>query len=326
MAVIAYREAIAQALREEMERDDRVFLMGEEVALYQGAFKCSQGLYERFGEKRVIDAPISEAGFAGLGVGAAMAGLRPVIEFMTMNFAVLALDQVINNAAKIYSMSAGQFRCPAVFRGPGGAAHQLGAQHSQCLEAQYAHIPGLKVVMPATPRDVKGLLKSAIRDESPVICIEGETLYGLKGDVPDNEYIIPIGEAEVKREGKDVTLVTWSKMVYATLDAAELLAKEGIDAEVIDLRTVRPVDKAAILTSVAKTNRCVVIEEGWPWAGVGASVAALVSTTGFDDLDAPVERVHGIDGPMPYAKSLEHLALPTAETIAAAAKRACYRE
>ena len=326
MPLIAYREAVSAAMREEMERDDRVFLLGEEVALYNGAFKASAGLYERFGERRVIDAPISEAGFAGLGIGAAMAGLRPIIEFMTFNFAVLALDQVINNAAKIHQMSGGQLRCPIVFRGPTGSAQQLASQHSQSLEAQYAHIPGLKVVMPATPRDAKGLLKAAIRDDDPVIVMENETLYGLKGEVEDGELVIPIGQADVKRAGADVTIVTWGKMIFPCLDAATLLAKDGIDAEVIDLRTVRPIDEKAILDSVAKTHRAVVVEEAWPLAGVGGSVTSLISTEGFDDLDAPVQRLNGIDAPMSYAKNLESLALPTAARIAAAARRACYRE
>ena len=325
MPILSYRDALNQALHEEFARDERVILMGEEVSLYQGAFKVSQGLLQKFGEKRVIDTPISEAGFVGMSIGAAMLGLRPIAEVMTFNFAILALDQMINNAAKMYSMSGGQLHCPMVLRGPGGAAHQLASQHSQALEQQYAHIPGLKVVMPATPADAKGLLKSAIRDESPVIFIEGEALYPTKGEVPEGEHLIEIGKADLKRTGKDVSLICWSRMTLVTMQAAALLEKEGIDAEVVDLRTVRPVDKEAILQSVRKTNRAVVIEEAWPWASVGGSIVDLIQRECFDDLDAPVLKLNGIDAPMPYAKNLEHHMLPEPELIRAAARKVLYR-
>ena len=325
MPVLTYRDALNQALHEEFARDDKVILMGEEVALYQGAFKVSQGLLQKFGEKRVIDTPISEAGFVGIAIGAAMLGLKPIAEVMTFNFAILALDQMINNAAKMHSMSGGQLHVPMVLRGPGGAAHQLASQHSQALETQYAMIPGLKVVLPATPADAKGLLKSAIRDPNPVVFIEGEALYPTKGEVPEGEYTIPIGKADIKRAGKDVTLISWSRMTLITLEAAALLEKEGIDAEVVDLRTVRPVDRQAILASVRRTNRAVIVEEAWPWATVGASIVDLIQRDAFDDLDAPVLKLNGVDAPMPYAKNLEHAMLPTPEQIAAAAKRVLYR-
>ena len=325
MPVMTYRDALNAALHEEFARDERVILLGEEVALYQGAFKVSQNLLQKFGEKRVIDTPISEAGFVGMAIGAAMLGLRPIAEVMTFNFAILALDQMINNAAKMYSMSGGQLHVPMVLRGPGGAAHQLASQHSQALEQQYAHIPGLKVVMPATPADAKGLLKSAIRDESPVIFIEGEALYPTKGEVPEGEHLIEIGKADLKRTGKDVSLICWSRMTLVTMQAAALLEKEGIDAEVVDLRTVRPVDREAILQSVRKTNRAVVVEEAWSWASVGASIVDLIQREAFDDLDAPVLKLNGVDAPMPYAKNLEHAMLPTPHAIAAAAKKVLYR-
>lgn len=325
MAVLTYRDALNAALREEMQRDGDVFIMGEEVAEYNGAYKVSRGLLDEFGPKRVVDTPIAELGFTGIGVGAAMVGLRPVIEMMTWNFALLAIDQIVNAAAKIRSMSGGQIGCPIVFRGPGGAALQLGAQHSQAFESWYAHIPGLKVVMPATPADAKGLLKAAIRDDNPVVFIEGEMLYNIKGDVPDEEYVTPIGVADIKRAGKDVTIICHSKTVTPALNAAKTLAEQGIDAEVIDLRTIRPLDEATILASVAKTNRVVVAEEGWPFAGVGAQVVDVIQREAFDSLDAPIIRVHGADVPMPYNKQLERAAKADAPKIVAAAQRVCYR-
>jgi pyruvate dehydrogenase E1 component beta subunit len=326
MTVITYRDALNQALREEMHRDPTVFLMGEEVGVYQGAYKVSRGLLDEFGPMRVVDTPITELGFAGVGVGAAMVGLRPVIEMMTFNFALLAMDQVINSAAKLRYMSGGQVGVPMVVRGPGGAALQLGSQHSQALEAHYAHIPGLKVVMPATPADAKGLLKSAIRDDNPVIFIEGEMLYNLKGEVPDGEYTIPIGVADIKREGSDVTLICHSKTVSVALKAAELLAAENISAEVVDLRTIRPLDTDAVLASVSKTHRCVVVEEGWPFAGVGAQVVDTIQREIFDELDAPVIRVTGADVPMPYNKVLERAAKADAAKTVAAVKKVMYLE
>ena len=324
MPLITYRDALNQALREEMLRDPKVFLMGEEVGVYQGAYKVSKGLLQEFGEKRVIDTPITEEGFAGVGVGAAMVGLRPIIEMMTWNFSLVAIDQIVNGAAKMLYMSGGQVKIPMVFRGPGGAAHQLAAQHSQSLESWYAHVPGLKVVAPSTPYDAKGLLKAAIRDDDPVIFMEGETLYGSKGEVPTEEYVIPIGVADIKREGTDVTLVAWSKMVTVALKAAEALAAEGISCEVIDPRTIRPLDEAPILASVKKTNRCVVVEEGWEFAGVGAQLAYLIQREAFSDLDAPVTRVNGIDVPMPYAKNLEHLVMPSPARVMAAVREVMY--
>jgi len=325
MAVITYREALNQALREEMHRDPDVFLMGEEVAEYDGAYKVSRGLLKEFGARRVVDTPIAELGFAGIGVGAAMAGLRPVIEFMTWNFALLAIDQVVNSAAKLRYMSGGQIGCPIVFRGPGGAALQLAAQHSQALESWYAHVPGLKVVTPGTPADAKGLLKAAIRDDDPVVFIEGEMLYNTKGEVPEtDDFVIPIGRAEVKRPGDHVTMVCHSKTVTVALKAAETLAQEGISAEVVDLRTIRPLDTDTILASVAKTNRCVILEEGWPYAGVGAQVVDLVQRDAFDHLDAPVLRVTGADVPMPYNKQLEKAAKTYPARAVAAVKRVLY--
>ena len=324
MAVVTYRDALNQALREEMQRDPKVFLMGEEVGVYQGAYKVSRGLLDEFGPMRVVDTPITELGFAGVGVGAAMVGLRPVIEMMTFNFALLALDQIINSAAKMRYMSGGQVGVPMVVRGPGGSALQLGSQHSQAFEAHYAHIPGLKVVMPATPADAKGLLKSAIRDDNPVIFIEGEMLYNTKGEVPDGEYVVPLGVAEVKREGTDVTLVSHSKSVSVALKAAELLAQENISAEVVDLRTIRPMDEATVLASVSKTHRCVVVEEGWPFAGVGAQVVDTIQKEIFDELDAPVLRVTGADVPMPYNKLLERAAKSDPAKVVAAVKKVLY--
>ena len=324
MAVITYRDALNQALREEMQRDDRVFLMGEEVAVYQGAYKVSKGLLQEFGEMRVVDTPITELGFAGVGVGAAMVGLRPIIEFMTWNFALLALDQVVNAAAKMLSMSGGQYNIPIVFRGPNGAALQLSAQHSQAWESWLAHIPGLKVVAPGTPVDAKGLLKSAIRDDNPVIVLEGEMLYNTKGEVPDGEIVIPIGKAQVKRAGAHATLVTYGKMILVAQNAAEALAKENIDVEVIDLLSLRPIDVETIAASVRKTNRAVVLEEGWEICGVGAQISDFIQRECFDDLDAPVLRVHQADVPMPYAKNLERAAKPDAAKTIAAIKKVLY--
>ncbi len=321
MAIITYREALNQALREEMARDDRVFLMGEEVAQYNGAYKVSKGLLDEFGEMRVVDTPITELGFAGVGVGAAMVGLRPVIEFMTWNFALLAIDQVVNAAAKMLYMSGGQYHIPMVFRGPNGAALQLSAQHSQAFESWLAHIPGIKVVTPGTPYDAKGLLKAAIRDDNPVVMLEGEMLYNTKGEVPEDDYIVPIGKADLKREGDHCSIITNGKMALVAMQAADQLAKDGIRVDVVDLRTVRPMDVDAITTSVRKTNRAVVLEEGWEIAGIGAQVVDYVQRHCFDDLDAPVLRVHQADVPMPYAKQLEKSAKPdVAKTIAAVRK------
>ena len=325
MAVMTMRDALNQALREELARDPSVFLMGEEVAEYQGAYKVTRGLLEEFGPKRVIDTPITELGFAGLGVGAAMAGLRPIVEFMTFNFSILATDQIINSAAKMLYMSAGQFKIPIVFRGPGGSAYQVSSQHSQALESWYAYFPGIKVVMPSTPADAKGLLKSAIRDDDPVIFIEQERMYGLKGEVPDDDdFIIPLGVAEVKREGTDATIVARSLMVPTALKAAEQLEKDGISCEVIDPRTIRPLDINAIVESVKKTNRVVIAEESHPFCGVAAEISAEINERAFDYLDAPVKRVSGVDVPMPYAKNLERLAIPDVEQIVAAVREVSY--
>ena len=326
MPTLTYRDALNQALREEMQRDPNVFLMGEEVGVYQGAYKVSRGLLEEFGPQRVVDTPIAELGFAGIGIGAAMAGLRPVIEFMTWNFAVLALDQIVNSAAKMLYMSGGQIPMPIVFRGPNGAALQLSSQHSQAWEAWLAHIPGLKVVAPATPADAKGLLKSAIRDNNPVIVLEGEMLYNTKGEVPEGEYVVAIGAADLKREGGDVTLICHSKTVAVTLKAAEALQEQGVAADVLDLRSLRPLDEAAIVASVAKTNRAVVVEEGWAHCGVGAQVVDVIQRDAFDQLDAPVARVTQADTPMPYNRQLERAAKPSPEKIVAAARRVLYLE
>jgi len=325
MAVITMRDALNDALREELARDQNVFLMGEEVAEYQGAYKVTRGLLEEFGAKRVIDSPITELGFAGLGVGAAMAGLRPIIEFMTFNFSILATDQIINSAAKMLYMSGGQFKIPIVFRGPGGSAYQVSSQHSQAIESWYAYFPGLKVVMPSTPADAKGLLKSAIRDDDPVIFIEQERMYGMKGEVPeDDDFTIPLGVADIKREGTDVTIVARSLLVPAALKAAEQLEKEGISCEVIDPRTIRPLDIETIIESVKKTNRVVVAEESHPFCGVGAEISAEIHERAFDYLDAPVKRVSGADVPMPYAKNLEQLAIPDVPQLIAAVKEVTY--
>ncbi len=325
MPVITYREALNQALREEMSRDDRVFLMGEEVGVYNGAYKVSKGLLEEFGENRVVDCPIAELGFAGVGVGSAMAGLRPVIEFMTWNFALLAIDQVVNSAAKMLYMSGGQFNVPIVFRGPNGAALQLGAQHSQAFESWLAHIPGIKVVSPGTPYDAKGLLKSAIRDDNPVVFLEGEMLYNTKGEVPDHEYLVPLGRAELKREGGDCSIITSGKMVLVAMQVADQLAREDIHVDVLDLLTLRPMDVESIRVSVRKTNRAVVLEEGWEVCGIGAQVVDYIQRDCFDDLDAPVIRVHQADVPMPYAKGLEKIAKPDVAKTIAAVKQVMYR-
>jgi len=319
------REALRDAMAEEMRRDPAVFLMGEEVGQYQGAYKVSQGLLDEFGDRRVIDTPITEHGFGGLGVGAAMAGLRPVVEFMTFNFAMQAIDHIINSAAKTRYMSGGQLGCPIVFRGPNGAASRVGAQHSQCYASWYGHVPGLKVVAPFSAPDAKGLLKTAIRDPNPIIFLENEILYGRSFEVPEGEHLVPIGQARVARAGKDVTIAGFSIAVGYALEAAEMLAGEGIEAEVIDLRSIRPMDADAIAASVARTHRLVTVEEGWPFAGIGAEIAALVVERCFDELDAPVARVHGVDIPLPYAANLEKLALPDAARVAAAAKAVCYR-
>ena len=325
MAVITIREALNQAMREEMRRDDSVFLMGEEVAAYQGAYKVSKGLLDEFGDKRVIDSPITELGFAGLGVGAAMAGLRPIIEFMTFNFSILATDQIINSAAKMRYMSGGQYKVPIVFRGPNGSAFQVSSQHSQALESWYAHFPGLKVVMPSTPADAKGLLKSAIRDDDPVIFLEQERMYGNKGEVPDDDdFTIPLGVADVKREGTDATIVARSVMVPIAIKAAEELEKQGVSVEVVDPRTIRPLDVDTIVNSVKKTNRVVVAEESHPYFGVSAEISAQIMERAFDYLDAPVLRVSGADVPMPYARNLERLALPDVERLVAAVRQVAY--
>jgi len=321
MAVIQYRQALNQALREEMARDDRVFLIGEEVGLYQGAYKVSEGLLQLFGPKRVVDTPISEEAIAGTGIGAAMVGLRPVVEMMTVNFALLAMDQIVNHAAKLRYMSGGQLKIPMVVRAPQGAGMQLGAQHSQNLESWFVHIPGLKVVAPGTPYDAKGLLKSAIRDDNPVIFLEHELLYSMRGEVPEEEYLIPLGQADIKREGTRVTLISYLRMLHVCLRAAENLAKEGIEAEVLDLRTLRPLDVETLVRSLQKTHHAVIVEEDWRMCGMGAEVAAQLMEHAFDFLDAPVERVTAEDVPMPYAKNLERAALPDEQKVMAAVRR-----
>ena len=325
MQTITIREALNQAIREELARDEKVFLMGEEVAAYQGAYKVTKGLLEEFGPKRVIDTPITELGFAGLGVGAAMVGLRPIVEFMTFNFSILATDQIINSAAKMLYMSGGQYKIPIVFRGPGGSAFQVSSQHSQAIESWYAYFPGVKVVMPSTAADAKGLLKSAIRDDDPVIFIEQERMYGSKGEVPDDpDFTIPLGVADIKREGKDVTIVARSLMVPVALKAAETLEQQGVSCEVIDPRTIRPLDIDTIVESVKKTNRVVLAEESHPFCGVNAEISSQIMERAFDYLDAPVKRVSGEDVPMPYAKNLENLAVPNVDKIVAAVREVAY--
>ena len=326
MPEIMFREALRQAMEEEMTRDENVILLGEEVAEYNGAYKVSQGLLDKFGSGRIIDTPISEEGFTGVGVGAAIAGLRPIVEWMSFNFSFMAYDQVISNAIKMRYMSGGQFTVPIVFRGPNGPAEYLGAQHSQALQSIYAHFPGLKIVAPSTPYDAKGLLKSAIRDDNPVLFLESELMYALNGAVPDEEYLIPIGEADTKRKGKDVTIVSFSKPVHLVLKAAKELETEGIDAEVIDIRSIRPLDEETIYASVRKTHRCIVVDEALPFASVGSHIGYLVSRNCFDHLDAQVELVSSGDVPMPYNHSLELLAQPSMKKIHDAVKQVLYRK
>ncbi len=326
MRTIQFREALRESMSEEMRRDPSIFLMGEEVAEYNGAYKVSQGMLDEFGPQRIIDTPIAELGFAGIGIGAAMNGLRPIVEFMTFNFSLVAIDQVINSAAKMMSMSGGQYQVPIVFRGPTGSAGMLSSQHSQNFENWYANCPGLKVVVPSNPADAKGLLKSSIRDEDPIIFMESEQMYGDKGEVPEDEYTIPIGVADIKRQGKDVTLVSFGKMMKVVLAAAEELQKENISAEVIDLRTVRPIDYKTVVESVKKTNRLVVIEEAWPLASISSEIAFHVQHYAFDYLDAPVKRVTCRDVPLPYAPTLIEASLPNIERTVKAAKEVLYRK
>jgi pyruvate dehydrogenase E1 component beta subunit len=325
MREIQYREALREAMNEEMRRDPKVLLMGEEVAEYNGAYKVSQGMLDEFGPDRVLDTPISELGFAGVGVGAAMNGIRPIVEFMTFNFSLVAIDQIINSAAKVYNMSGGQYNCPIVFRGPTGNAGQLAAQHSQNFENWYANTPGLKVVVPYTPADAKGLLKSAIRDNDPVIFMESEVMYGDKGEVPTEEYLIPIGKADIKRPGSDVTIVSFGKIMKVALAAAAELEKEGISAEVIDLRSVRPIDFPAIVESVKKTNRLVIVEEAWPLASISSEISYHVQKHAFDYLDAPVHRITNLDAPLPYAPTLIEVILPNVAKTVKAVKAVMYR-
>ncbi|RLB50784.1 MAG: pyruvate dehydrogenase complex E1 component subunit beta [Deltaproteobacteria bacterium] len=331
MRTIRYRDAVREAIAEEMERDERVLIMGEEVGHYQGAYKVTEGLLDRFTDKRVIDTPIAEAGFAGIGIGAAMVGLRPIVEFMTWNFSFVAFDQIVQNAAKIHQMSGGQISVPIVFRGPNGAARQVSSQHSHAVEPFYCSVPGMYVVAPSTPRDVKGLLKTSIRSNNPVIFLEGETIYGVKGEVPDlpedgaDGELIAFGKARIAREGTDCTIVTWGSPYYTVLEAAEVLAKEGIECEVVDPRTIRPLDVDTIVKSVEKTNRCVVVHEHWPYGGPGAEIVDQVQSRAFDYLDAPIGRVAGLDVPMPYATNLEETVLPTVERVIDAVKGVTYR-
>lgn len=326
MAEILYREALNQAMTEEMERDELVFLIGEEVAQYNGAYKVSAGMLEQFGDKRIIDAPIAELGFVNLGVGAAMAGCRPIVEVMTFNFAILALDAMVNTAAKVHAMTAGKMSCPMVLRGAGGAGGALAAQHSQSLESQYTHVPGLKVMAPSTPADAKGMLKAAIRDGDPVVFFEHEALYSTKGEVPDGEHIVPIGKGDIKREGKDVTVISWSRQMRQLVDNVESYCEQwDVDIELLDPRTLRPLDEELIFQSVRKTNRVVIVEEGWKYNGVGAEIADRIQRECFDYLDAPVIRVHNLDVPMPYSPPLEKQVLPNAERIEAAIRRVTYR-
>jgi pyruvate dehydrogenase E1 component beta subunit len=325
MKTLQFREALREAMSEEMRRDPSVFLLGEEVAEYNGAYKVSQGMLDEFGPKRVIDTPIAELGFAGIAVGASMNGLRPIVEFMTWNFAILAADQIINSAAKMLQMSGGQYHCPIVFRGGNGTAGQLAATHSQSFEAFYAHVPGLKVITPSNPADAKGLLKAAIRDEDPVVFLESEKMYGDKGEVPEGEYIIPIGVADIKRKGTDVTVVSFGKIIKVAYEAAEVLAKENINLEIIDLRTIRPIDFHTVVESVKKTNRCVVLEESWPLASISSEIAYHLQRYAFDYLDAPVERVTQTDTPFAFSPTLIDEALPNVERLVRAVKRTLYR-
>ena len=325
MKTLQFRQAIAEAMSEEMRKDDSIYLMGEEVAEYNGAYKASKGMLEEFGPERVIDTPISELGFAGIGVGSAMIGNRPIIEYMTFNFCLVGIDQIINNAAKIRQMSGGQFNCPIVFRGPTGSAGQLAATHSQAFESWFANCPGLKVVVPSNPGDAKGLLKSAIRDDDPVIFMESEQMYGDKGEVPEDEYTIPIGVADIKREGTDVTIVSFGKIIKEAYKAADVLAEEGISCEIIDLRTVRPMDGDAILKSVKKTNRLVVLEEAWPFGNVASEITYLVQSEAFDYLDAPIEKINTADTPAPYSPVLLEEWLPNSEDVIKAVKKVLYK-
>lgn len=325
MRELQFREALREAMSEEMRKDERIYLMGEEVAEYNGAYKVSQGMLDEFGPKRVIDTPISELGFAGIGVGSAMVGLKPIIEFMTFNFSLVAIDQVINNAAKMYQMSGGQFPIDIVFRGPTGSAGQLAATHSQSFENWYANTPGLKVVVPSTPKDAKGLLKAAIQDPNPVLVMESEVMYGDKGMVPDGEFVIPIGQADVKREGTDVTIVSFGKMIKVCLAAAEELAKDGVNVEVIDLLSVRPIDYDTVVQSVKKTNRCVFVEESWPLAGMNGELTYMIQKRAFDYLDAPVIRVTGRDTPLPYSSTLVDTFLPNPKRVIDAVNTVLYR-
>jgi pyruvate dehydrogenase E1 component beta subunit len=325
MRTIQFREAVAEAMSEEMRRDERVFLMGEEVAEYNGAYKASKGMLDEFGPKRVLDTPIAELGFAGIGVGAAMNGLRPIIEFMTFNFSMVAIDQIVNNAAKMYQMSGGQFNVPIVFRGPTASAGQLAATHSQAFESWYANCPGLKVVVPSTPYDIKGLLKSAIRDDDPVLVMESEQMYGDKGEVPEGEYLLPIGVADVKRQGTDVTIVSFGKIMKTALAAAEELAKEGVQCEVIDLRSVRPIDYNAIIQSVKKTNRLVCVEEAWPLGNISTEITYMVQRHAFDYLDAPIKRVNTLDTPAPYGPVMLEAWLPQVKDVVDAVNSVLYK-
>ncbi|UTW67245.1 pyruvate dehydrogenase complex E1 component subunit beta [bacterium SCSIO 12643] len=325
MRVIQFREAIQEAMTEEMRRNEDVFLLGEEVAEYNGAYKASKGMLDEFGAKRVIDTPIAELGFAGIAVGAAMNGLRPIVEFMTWNFAILAADQIINSAAKMMQMSGGQFGNPIVFRGPNGQAGQLAATHSQSFEALYAMVPGLKVITPSTPYDAKGLLKAAIRDDNPVVFMESEAMYGDKGEVPEGEYVLPIGKADIKREGTDCTIVSFGKIIKRAHEAAEVLSKEGIEVEIIDLRTIRPLDVDTIIQSVKKTNRVVLLEESWPFASVSSEITYQIQNNAFDYLDAPIRRLTQSDTPFAFAKSLIEEALPGVEDIVKAVKASMYK-
>ncbi|MDB4650121.1 pyruvate dehydrogenase complex E1 component subunit beta [Crocinitomicaceae bacterium] len=324
MKTLQYREALREAMSEEMRKDESVFLLGEEVAEYNGAYKVSQGMLDEFGPKRIIDTPIAELGFAGIAVGASMNGLKPIVEFMTWNFAILAADQIINSAAKMLQMSGGQYHCPIVFRGGNGTAGQLAATHSQSFEAFYAHVPGLKVITPSNPADAKGLLKSAIRDEDPVVFLESEKMYGDKGEVPEGEYLIPIGTASVKRKGQHVTIVSFGKIIKIAEEVAEILAKENIEIEIIDLRTIRPIDYGTIVESIKKTNRCVVVEESWPLASISSEIAYHVQRYAFDHLDAPVLRVTQTDTPFAFSPTLIEEALPSKEKVIAAIKQVLY--
>lgn len=327
MTVMRYREALRAAMTEEMERDERVYLVGEEVGQYQGAYKVTEGMLDRFGPKRVIDSPITESGFTGLSIGAAMVGLRPIVEYMTWNFSAVAFDQILNNAAKIRQMSGGQFNIPIVFRAPNGSARQVGSQHSHAMEHFYTHVPGLKVLAPAFPADAKGLLKTAIRDDDPVLFMESETLYNVKGDVPDDpEILVPMGKANVVREGKDATIISYSRITHVALDAAAQLEKEGINVEVLDLRSLRPLDEEALVRTISKTHRAVVAYEGWAYGGVGTEVVDRIQRLAFDELDAPILRVTFRDVPMPYNAKLEQYVIPQADRIVAAVKEVLYRK